>query len=122
MVDLFGRAARPIDDKWDGLAPYHFSLAIENTVATDYWTEKVADCFLSWTCPIYNGAPNLADFFPRDSFIQIDIARPREALGASSQPVVVVTIPHFRPRLASSLRRRWQRWKGVARRSLRSRS
>lgn len=79
-VDLFGRATTPIDDKWDGLAPYMYSLAVENTVAEDYWTEKVADCFLSWTCPIYHGAPNLSKYFPPESFIRIDIRRPREAL------------------------------------------
>lgn len=79
-VDLFGRAVRPIEDKWDGLAPYRFSLAIENTVATDYWTEKLADCFLSWAIPIYHGCPNLADYFPADSFIAIDVRKPDEAL------------------------------------------
>lgn len=78
-VDLFGRAVRPIEDKWDGLAPYRFSLAIENTVASDYWTEKLADCFLSWAIPIYHGCPNLADYFPEDSFIAIDVRKPDEA-------------------------------------------
>jgi Glycosyltransferase family 10 (fucosyltransferase). len=79
-ADLFGRAVRPIADKWDGLAPYRFSLAVENTVCSDYWTEKVADCFLSWTIPIYHGCPNFSGYFPSDSFIPIDIRNPREAL------------------------------------------
>lgn len=79
-ADLFGRAVRPIDDKWDGLAPYRFSLAVENTVCPDYWTEKVADCFLSWTIPLYHGCPNFSGYFPPDSFIPIDIRNPREAL------------------------------------------
>ncbi|MBZ0220327.1 MAG: hypothetical protein K8I01_07840 [Candidatus Methylomirabilis sp.] len=81
-ADLFGRAVRPIEDKWDGLAPYRFSLAIENTVSTDYWTEKIADCFLSWTVPIYHGCPNLANYFPQESYVHIDIRRPAEALAA----------------------------------------
>lgn len=79
-ADLFGRAVRPIEDKWDGLAPYRFSLAVENTVADDYWTEKLADCFLSWTIPIYHGCPNLAQYFPSEAFISIDINKPCEAL------------------------------------------
>ena len=32
-IDLFGRAVRAIEDKWDGLAPYKYSLAIENSQA-----------------------------------------------------------------------------------------
>jgi hypothetical protein len=81
-VDLFGRAVRPIDDKWDGLAPYRFSLAVENAVCPDYWTEKVADCFLSWTIPIYHGCPNFSGYFPPDSFVPIDIRNPGDALTA----------------------------------------
>jgi hypothetical protein len=79
-VDLFGRGIRPIPDKWDALAPYRYSLALENTRARDYWTEKLADCFLAWTVPIYHGCPNLEDYFPAAAFIRIDIERPAEAL------------------------------------------
>ena len=75
-MDLLGRAVAPIEDKWDGLAPYRYSLAVENTSKPDYWTEKVADCFLSWTVPIYFGCTNLEDYFPADAFIRIDITDP----------------------------------------------
>jgi len=79
-VDLYGRAVRYIEDKWDGLARYRYSIAVENTTWPDYWTEKLADCFLTWTVPIYHGCPNLERYFPPDSFIRLDIERPREAL------------------------------------------
>lgn len=78
-MDLYGRGLNYIEDKWDGLAPYRYSLAIENSSGPDYWTEKIADCFLSWTVPIYYGCANLEDYFPADSFIRIDITRPEEA-------------------------------------------
>lgn len=79
-IDLYGRAVRPIEDKWDGLAQYRYSIAAENTVWPDYWTEKVADCFLTWTVPFYHGCENLEKYFPADSFIRIDINRPKEAI------------------------------------------
>lgn len=79
-IDLFGRAVRPIEDKWDGLAQYRYSIAAENTSATDYWTEKVVDCFLTWTVPFYYGCENLEKYFPADSFIRIDITRPKDAI------------------------------------------
>jgi hypothetical protein len=74
--DLWGRGFTFIQDKWDGLAPYRYALAIENYSGPYYWTEKVADCFLSWTMPIYYGCTNLADYFPAESFVQIDIHTP----------------------------------------------
>lgn len=74
--DLFGRGFAPIADKWDGLAPYGYSLAIENHSGPHYWTEKIADCFLSWTMPIYYGCTNLDDYFPKESFVSIDIKSP----------------------------------------------
>lgn len=71
-VDLYGRGIRYIKRKWEALAPFRYSLAIENSNSNDYWTEKVADCFLSWTVPLYDGCTNLEDYFSADSFIRID--------------------------------------------------
>lgn len=72
-IDLFGYGFNPIRDKYEGLADYRYSLSIENYRGKYYWSEKVADCFLSWTMPIYCGCLNLGDYFPRESFVQIDI-------------------------------------------------
>ncbi len=74
--DLFGRGFGPLDDKWDGLAPYRYSLAIENYQCPHYWTEKLADCYLSWSMPIYYGCPNITDYFPPESLVLIDIDDP----------------------------------------------
>jgi len=79
-IDLFGRAVRYIEDKWEGLTPYRYSLAIENSSSPDYWTEKLADCFLSWTVPVYYGCTNLEKYFPKESFIRIDIDQPEITL------------------------------------------
>ena len=77
--DLFGRGFAPIDDKFDGIFPYKYSIAIENHACNDYWTEKIADCFLSWTVPIYWGAKNILSYFPANSMILID---PNDGPGA----------------------------------------
>lgn len=80
-VDIFGEGRpRPLEDKWPGLAPYRYSIAIENSVKPDYWTEKIADCFLSNTVPIYFGAPNIGDYFPPESFIWLPMQDPQSAL------------------------------------------
>jgi hypothetical protein len=79
-MDVFGRGIRYVADKWDALAPYKYSIAVENSTGPDYWTEKVSDCFLTWTVPIYYGCTNLEDYFPKESFIRIDIDRPESSL------------------------------------------
>ena len=80
-VDLFGEGRkRSLRDKWEGLAPYKYSVAIENTSKADYWTEKISDCFLSFTVPIYFGATNIGDYFPEESFIWLPIDDPPQAL------------------------------------------
>ncbi len=75
-IDIFGRGINPIKDKWDGLYPYRYSLVIENFAGPDYWSEKLADCFLSWTMPIYYGCKNIYDYFPKESLVKIDINSP----------------------------------------------
>lgn len=69
-LDLYGQGRdRELADKWDGLAPYRYSIAIENTSKPDYWTEKISDCFLANTVPLYYGATNIGDYFPEGSFV-----------------------------------------------------
>jgi hypothetical protein len=81
-LDLFGRGFNPLDDKWDGLLPYRYSIAFENYVNSHYWTEKLMDCYLAWTVPLYYGCTELEKFFPPESFIRIDpsVADPIGAL------------------------------------------
>ncbi len=79
-IDVFGRGIRYVKDKWDGLAPYKYSLAIENSSGPHYWTEKVSDCFLTWTVPIYYGCTNLEEYFPEESFIRINIEEPEKSI------------------------------------------
>lgn len=74
----FGRGFHELPDKWDGLAPFRYSVAIENSRHDHYWTEKIADCFLAGTVPIYWGAPNIKDYFPADAMIVIDTLDPVE--------------------------------------------
>ena len=79
-LELFGKNIRPIEDKAQGLERYLFSFALENNSNPDMWTEKLVDCFLSWTMPVYYGCTNLTKYFPPESFIQIDINSPDAAI------------------------------------------
>ncbi|OFY84457.1 MAG: hypothetical protein A3F72_13695 [Bacteroidetes bacterium RIFCSPLOWO2_12_FULL_35_15] len=78
--DLFGRGFKEISDKFDGIYPYKYTIAAENYIANDYFTEKIFDAYLSWSMPIYFGCKNITDYFPAESLIQVDLNFPEEAL------------------------------------------
>lgn len=47
-----------------------FHIAIENSNYNNYFTEKLLDCFVTRTIPIYVGCPNINDFFNTNGIIQ----------------------------------------------------
>jgi hypothetical protein len=71
-VDLYGRGFNPLETKEPGLQPYMFSVAIENGSYSTYFTEKILDCFMCGTIPVYIGAPDIGDFFDIDGIIILD--------------------------------------------------
>jgi glycosyltransferase involved in cell wall biosynthesis len=75
--DLFGRGFQSIQDKWNALEPYKYSVAFENTLAPLYFTEKPMDCFVALTVPLYCGSPALGRYFPEKAFIRIDPDDPK---------------------------------------------
>jgi hypothetical protein len=40
-----------------------FSIAIENYIDEDWFSEKLLGCFVSLSVPIYIGCPNILDYF-----------------------------------------------------------
>lgn len=68
-VAVLGRGFQPFELKEEGLLSYHYSVVIENVQETDYFTEKLLDCLLCNTLPIYWGAPNIGDYFDLNGMI-----------------------------------------------------
>lgn len=62
-LDMFGIGFNPIQGKIEGLKDYRFSIAIENSYASNEASEKISDCFLTGTIPIYYGTPNIGNYF-----------------------------------------------------------
>jgi len=59
-------------DKTQGLKDYMFSFTIENSSYETYYTEKIMDCFVTGTVPIYWGSPDIGDYFNKDGIIILD--------------------------------------------------
>ena len=60
------------NDKNNLFYEYAFHLCIENSRQTNYFTEKIMDCFQTMTVPIYWGAPNIHEFFDINGIIVLD--------------------------------------------------
>lgn len=71
-LDAYGTAFKPVKDKWEAIAPYQYSIAVENSSLPGYFTEKITECYLSNTFPVYYGAPDIDSFFDPDSYRVID--------------------------------------------------
>lgn len=77
--DLYGRGlpawSHPkgeLSNKWHGMAPYYYNLAIENYVDNDlYVSEKLWDALLSWCLPIYYGGSAADRLLPPGSFVRL---------------------------------------------------
>ena len=70
--DHFGRGYREIQNKIDGLKDYCFSIAMENGTYPNMVSEKITDCFMTGTIPIFYGIKNIGDFFNTDGIILLD--------------------------------------------------
>tara|TARA_R110000822_G_scaffold7114_2_gene29355 strand:- start:594 stop:1496 length:903 start_codon:yes stop_codon:yes gene_type:complete len=74
--DLFGRGHNPMPEsrlgKYLSLKDYAFSINIENMIQDNYFSEKIIDCFLCGTIPIYFGARKINDFFNPRGILTFD--------------------------------------------------
>lgn len=67
--DHFGRGYRQIVNKEDGLKDYCFSIVMENATYANMFTEKITDCFMTGTIPIYYGISNIGDYFDTNGIL-----------------------------------------------------
>jgi hypothetical protein len=68
-IDFFGRGFKPFQTKEEPLADFMFSITMENESYSNYYTEKLMDCFATGTIPIYHGTPKLSDMFNKEGVI-----------------------------------------------------
>ncbi len=82
-IDIYGRGLEKffgshkkikgeVEHKINALKDYQFSIAIENTNENGYFTEKLGDCILTDTTPIYMGCPNIQDYFSNIHILNLD--------------------------------------------------
>lgn len=68
-AQILGRGYQAFEQKSEGLAPYRYSVVIENVREPNYFSEKLIDAILCETVPLYWGCPNIEDFFAGEGII-----------------------------------------------------
>lgn len=86
-IDVFGRGYHDFADKWDVLSPYKYHIAIENSSSNYYWTEKLSDCYLANTYPLYYGCKNVNEYFPEDALTVLNINNFEQAVKRIDQVI-----------------------------------
>lgn len=84
-IDIFGNGFIPIEDKMDILSKYKYCLVIENSQFENYWTEKLADAYLSECYPIYIGSPNINEYFNTSEIKTIELIKNKSIISKISQ-------------------------------------
>lgn len=77
--DFYGRglpqwvkSGGELNNKWYGMAPYYYNLAIENYADNDWYvSEKLWDSLLCWCLPIYYGGSAADKLLPTGSFLRL---------------------------------------------------
>ena len=70
---LYGRGYQFVQNKIEALKDYRYSIVIENDNCDAMFSEKIIDCFMTGTIPIYWGCKGkIGDFFNTDGIIQFN--------------------------------------------------
>lgn len=69
----FGNGINSVEEKWDAIAPFKYTIVLENQSRHNVITEKLGDAFLGLSYPFYWGAANVDNTFNANGFTQINI-------------------------------------------------
>ncbi len=110
-LDLFGGACgsprigsrtNALPDKGPGLMPYMFSITMENCQESLYYTEKLTDCFVTGTVPVYWGSEDIGEIFDERGIIILD---KKFDIGSLNEKLYKDLTPHIKEnfRIAKNL-------------------
>ena len=69
LLTPLGRAYKQFDDMVTALAPFRYSVVIENCIEPHYFTEKISNCLACKTIPIYWGHESVKQYFDTSNWL-----------------------------------------------------
>jgi hypothetical protein len=70
FIEFYGNPFMPFDYQGAPFSRYKFSIVIENVKKNNFFTEKLLDCLLFKTIPIYYGDPKITKLFNSQGIIE----------------------------------------------------
>jgi len=70
-INPIGRGYKPFEKKIEGMSSM-FQIVVENCSVNGYFTEKIIDCFVTGTIPIYWGCKNIDNFFDINGILRFN--------------------------------------------------
>lgn len=70
LIDFYGNATNPFYYQGAPHSRYKFSIIVENILKENFFTEKLIDCLLFKTIPIYYGDPKIGKFFNHEGLLK----------------------------------------------------
>ncbi|MDM4018464.1 glycosyltransferase family 10 [Roseiconus lacunae] len=116
-IDCFGKGIHPITSKDEALRDYRFSVAMENTASDLYFSEKLIDCFLSETVPIYFGCPSIDLLFDPRGMLRFDNKKTFQQCLTHLSPTTYESMrPYLLANKQKAIARDWHSHRGLLRR------
>ena len=69
LLTPLGRAYEQFDDIVTALAPFRYSVIVENCIEPHYFTEKILNCLACKTIPIYWGHESIKQYFDTSNWL-----------------------------------------------------
>jgi hypothetical protein len=105
LVQHFGNGFRQVEDKADGLAPFRYTVVLENNILDGFWTEKLADAYIGHCFPIYAGGKIPAADFDPLARLEIDLFDADASLRAIERLIRTFDVDGCRARIRKQRRR-----------------
>jgi len=90
-----------VDNKLATMSRYNFAICFENEISPGWITEKIFDCFLAGTIPVYLGAPNITDYVPPDCFIDFRRFKNYDALKEHLESLTSKDLQRYRENIVA---------------------
>lgn len=96
-MELWGRGLSPFETKDQVISPYQFSIAMENMQHNYYFTEKLIDCFVTDTVPIYWGCSAIDEFFDDRGMLRFESIEELDSIHKKLSPELYLEmLPYVR--------------------------
>lgn len=78
----------PVRQKDDGLIPYKYTIAAENSDIANYFTEKIFDAILAECLCFYWGSRNIEEFIDSRAFIKLPLENKQKSLEIVEEAII----------------------------------